>query len=180
LWHRSLSLFQTSFPNVIAEVLNSYSLTLDYLRRLIDDAPDDVLATQPAGVVNHPLWTIGHLVFSAQMIGGEVGLASWLPDDWASRYGTGSIPVADRREYPSSELLLGQLSDAEHRLGERLRALGDEAMQQPLPDIRYREMFPTIGHAIAHVLAAHTAAHIGQTIVWRRAMGFGPMPKPFD
>ena len=165
---------------MIAEVLNSYSLSLDYLRRLIDDVPDDSLASQPAGVVNHPLWTIGHLVFSAQMIGGEIGLPWWLPEDWTQWYGTGSIPMAERREYPSKDSLLAQLEDAERRLRERLNALGDEAMLHPLPDVRYREMFPTIGHAIAHVLPAHTAAHVGQTIVWRKAMGFGPLPKHFD
>lgn len=165
---------------MIAEVLNSYSLTLNYLRRLIDGVPDDALASQPAGIVNHPLWTIGHLVFSAQSIGSEIGLKAWLADDWTQRYGTGSVPVAERREYPSKDSLLAQLADAERRLRERLHALGDEAMQQPLPDVRYRELFPTIGHAIAHILPAHTAAHIGQIILWHKAMGFSPLSKHFD
>ena len=72
---------------MIAEVLNSYSLTLDYLQRLIRDVPDEALASQVGGVVNHPLWTIGHLVFSAQMIGGELGEPTWLPDSWQKQYG---------------------------------------------------------------------------------------------
>jgi hypothetical protein len=103
---------------VIAEVLNSYALTIDYLESLIADLPADALAGQRNGVVNHPLWTIGHLVHAAQM--------------------------------------------------------------QPLPDGRYREMFPTLGHAVTHVLTAHTAAHIGQVIVWRRVMGFPPLAKVYD
>jgi hypothetical protein len=165
---------------VIAEVLNSYALTLDYLRRLIDDVPEDTLAAQRGAVVNHPLWTIGHLVHAAQTIGGELGLSPWLPDDWPQRFGTGSVPVAEKSTYPGKKTLLDHLEDARRRLTERLNSLGDAAMQQPLPDARYREMFPTLGHAVAHVLCAHTAAHVGQVIVWRRAMDFPPLSKVFD
>jgi hypothetical protein len=165
---------------MISEVLNSYSLTLKYLRHLVDDVPDDALAAQPAGVANHPLWTIGHLVYSAQQIGGEIGLAPWLADDWQARYGTGSVPVAERRQYPASGSLLNEMAKAEHQLKEKLNVLGDEAMQQPLPDVKYRTIFPTLGHAVTHVLAAHTAAHVGQMIVWRKAMGFKPLSVQFD
>ena len=101
---------------MIAETLNSYALTLDYLRRLIDGIPDDALAAQRGDVVNHPLWTIGHLVHAAQMIGGEIGLSTWLPEDWERRFGTGSIPVSDRSVYPSKDSLLNHLKDAQRRL----------------------------------------------------------------
>ena len=35
-------------------------------------------------------------------------------------------------------------------------------------------MFPTLGHALVHVLVGHTAAHVGQLADWRRAMGLPP------
>ena len=165
---------------MIAEVLNSYSLTLDYLQRLIHDVPDEALASQANGVVNHPLWTIGHLVFAAQMIGQEIGASAWLPDDWQEQYGTGSLPVPERSAYSTRDSLLSHLRDAQRRLAERLESIGDGAMHQPLPDKRYREMFPTIGHAVAHVLIAHTAAHVGQIIVWRKVNGIAPLAKVFD
>jgi DinB superfamily len=66
---------------MVSEVLNSYRLTLDYLRRLVADVPDADLTRQPGGVANHPAWVIGHLVFSCQALGGELGLAAWLPTE---------------------------------------------------------------------------------------------------
>jgi hypothetical protein len=165
---------------VIAEALNSYALSLDYLRSLIDDIPEEALAGQKVGAVNHPLWTIGHLVHSAQMIGGEFGVPPWLPESWAKQYGTGSVPVSDRSAYPNKEVLLNHLKDAHQRIEGQLTSLGDSAMGQPFPDVRYREMFPTLGHGVSHVLMAHTAAHIGQVIVWRRVMGFPPCSKVYD
>jgi hypothetical protein len=53
-------------------------------------------------------------------------------------------------------------------------------MREPIPDVRFREMFPTLGHTVVHMLAAHTAAHIGQVVVWRRAMGLPTTAKAFD
>ncbi len=34
-----------------------------------------------------------------------------------------------------------------------------------------RGQFPTVGHAVLDILTAHTAMHVGQITVWRRAMG---------
>jgi hypothetical protein len=81
---------------VVIEVLNSFRLTLDHLRRLVADLPDELLAEQPHGVVNHPAWIIGHLTHSCEAMAGELGASSWLPDDWSRRFGAGSVPTADR------------------------------------------------------------------------------------
>ena len=164
---------------MIPEITRSYSLALDYLRRLVADVPDERFSEQPANIANHPAWTIGHLIHSAQAIAGEMGLPEWLPDDWSARFGTGSNPTSDRENYPAKSTLLESLADAEHRVLHRLSTLGESALAQPLPDVRHRATFPTLGHAVLHILTVHTALHVGQLTVWRRAAGFGPC-KSFD
>jgi len=164
---------------MIAEVLNSYRLTLDYLRRLVADVPAEDLTRQPGGVVNHPAWVIGHLTYSCQALGEELELPAWLPDGWAERFKTGSVPVADTSAYPSKNALLVALADAEQRLASRLAALGEAGMAVPLPDARYRHVFPTVGHAVVHILTGHAAVHVGQVSVWRRAAGYTPLAEAF-
>lgn len=164
---------------MIAEILNSYSLTLGYLRRMVAEVPDDVLACQPEGVPNHPAWAIGHLVYSCQALGGEIGLAPWLTAGWGQRYGTGSSPTNDRQAYPGKDELLVALGDAENRIRERLLAMSEAELGRPLPDERYRTMFPTVGHAVLHILVGHAAIHVGQVTVCRRAVGFGPLLQNF-
>src|SRR5687768_9545859 len=137
---------------MIPEILRGYARTLDHLRRLVADVPDADLARQPAGVVNHPAWVIGHLTHSCQAIGEELGLAAWLPADWESRFGTGSTPVGRRGAYPSKDELLAALADGQRRVEDGLRALGEDGLARPLPDARYRAAFPTIGDAALHVL----------------------------
>jgi hypothetical protein len=165
---------------MIAEILNSFALNLDYLRRLVEDLDDGQMVAQPAGVVNHPAWTIGHLVQSCQAIGGELGIPPWLPDDWGRRFGTGSVPVAIPDAYPGKAALMRALDDGRRRLAEALAEMGEEGLARPLPDVRYRDRLPTIGHAVLHILAAHTALHVGQVATWRRAMGLAIGAEPLN
>jgi hypothetical protein len=55
----------------------------------------------------------------------------------------------------------------------------EDGLAQPLPDERYRHIFPTIGHALLHILTAHAAVHVGQVSVWRRAFGLPPLSDAF-
>ncbi|MGD9633677.1 MAG: DinB family protein [Pirellulales bacterium] len=163
---------------MIDEIVHSHSLVINDLRRLIDDVPDEKMTMQVDTVVNHPAWVIGHLTYSFEAIGGELGITPWLPKVWAGKFGTGSTPVAERESYPSKVDLLKLLADAQQRVVSRLNAIGEPGLSQPLPDIRYREIFPTVGQAVVHVLTAHAALHVGQLTVWRRAVGLPPLIEP--
>jgi len=165
---------------MIPEILNSYDLHLEFLRRLVSDLGDDQLVCQPEHMPNHPAWTIGHLVYSCQAIGGELGIPAWLPDDWGERFGTGSDPVADVTKYPDKETLLRTLDDGKARLTSALYDMGESGLRASLPDVCYRDRFPTIGHAVIHILSGHTALHIGQLTSWRRAMRLGVVPEPLN
>ncbi len=163
---------------MISEILNSFALTMNYLRRLVGDVPDAQMTCQPAGAANHPAWVIGHLVHSCEGMGSELDVPPWLPEDWTSRFGYGSVPSADRRLYPSKTELLRALDDGQRRLSEALAAIDESRLAGPLPD-EARAIFPTLGHAVLHILGAHAAVHVGQVSVWRRVMGLQPLTQPF-
>jgi uncharacterized damage-inducible protein DinB len=163
---------------MVPELLNSLTLNLDFLRRMVDDLDEDQVVGQVTGVVNHPAWTLGHIVHSFESMGGELGMSSWLPKDWAKRFGTGAVPVGDATAYPNKAALLDALDDGQKRLNERLAQMSADDLAQPLPDARYRDRIPTVGHALLHILASHTAMHVGQMAVWRRAMGLPVVNEP--
>ena len=126
------------------------------------------------------MWVIGHLTFACQMLGGAIGLEPWLPADWAKRFGPGSGPVADASVYESKEEVLARLADAESRLTRAVEQLDDAKLDQVFPAPEYRYVFPTIRHALTQVLVGHTAYHVGQIGVWRKAMGMGPMKRSYE
>ena len=161
-------------------VLHSFAYCLDFLREQVADVAAPDMVAQPNGIMNHPAWVIGHLTHACQLLGGVIGLPLWLPDDWAGRFGTGSVPVADPSLYETKQSALAMLGDAQARITQAIEHLGDSRLDEPFPDESYLQVFPTIRHALTQVLVGHTANHIGQLSVWRRAMGLPPMGRSFE
>ena len=161
-------------------VLHSFAYCLDFLREQVADVAAADVVAQPNGIVNHPAWVVGHLTHACQLLGGAIGLPEWLPNDWAKRFGTGSVPVADAGLYETKNDALAMLRDAQVRITRAVDQLDDSRLDEPFPDESYRVVFPAIRHALTQVLVGHTANHIGQLSVWRRAMGLPPMGRPFE
>ena len=161
-------------------VLHSFAYCLDFLREQVAELTAPDMVAQPNGIMNHPAWVIGHLTHACQLLGGVIGLSPWLPDDWAGRFGTGSVPVADESLYEAKQNALAILSDAQLRITRAVEKLDDPQLDEPFPDETYREVFPSVRHALTQVLVGHTANHIGQVSVWRRAMGLPPLRRSFE
>jgi hypothetical protein len=161
-------------------VLHSFAYCLDYLREQVADVAEEDMIAQPGGIMNHPAWVIGHLTFTCQMLGGVIGIPEWLPDYWANRFGTGSVPVPDVSFYETKQNALKILRDAQVRLTQAVEQLDDARLNALFPDESYLEVFPTIRHALTQVLVGHTANHVGQLSVWRRALGLPLMGRAFE
>src|SRR5687768_6576897 len=104
-------------------ILHSFAYSLDYFREQVADLPAADMVAQPSGARNHPAWLLGHLTFTCQMLGGAVGLTPWLPEDFAQRFGAGSVPVADAGQYEMKEDALAMLRDAQVRITRRVEEL---------------------------------------------------------
>lgn len=168
-------------------ILHSFAYSLDYLREMIADVPEGSMTAQPDGITNHPAWTIGHLVFIAQAIGGVIGVEPWLDEDWAKQFGPGSSPSdlsTGSHASPHATLntvdLIVALDTAQAKLTTAVAAFPDSQLDEPFPDPSYADVFPTVRHALTQVLLGHTAFHIGQISVWRRAMNLPPMARSYE
>jgi hypothetical protein len=164
----------------ITPILHSFAYGLDYLREQVDDVPPADMVAQPGGIVNHPMWTLGHIAHSCELLGGVVGVEPWLPPEWARWFATGSQPVADVDAYPRKAEVLEVLVDAQARLTRAVEALSDAQLDQPFPEASYRPVFPTMQHVLTQVMVGHMAYHVGQVSVWRKAMGLPRMKRRFE
>ena len=59
-----------------------YGFNLMYAETLVKGLSADQMVEQPNGVINHPAWSLGHLVVSADHLGSMLGLESSLPEGW--------------------------------------------------------------------------------------------------
>jgi hypothetical protein len=161
-------------------VLHSFAYSLDYLREQVADINPADMTAQPPGVLNHPAWVVGHITFACHMLGCAIGVEPWLPPNWLQQFSPGSQPIADVSVYGSKEEALAPLRDVQIRLTQAIEQLDDSQLDKAFPDPEYRSVFPTVRHALTQVLVGHTAYHIGQIGVWRKAMGMPPMKRSYE
>jgi len=156
---------------MVPELVGCLERAVAYLKESVADLSDEEILVQAPGVPNHAAWTLGHVIHSCEAMAGELGVEPWLPRDWESRFGYGTSPAAVVAQHPTKAALLAALAEASQRLCAALRAVDEAALTEPLSTEAARAVWPTKGHALVQVVAAHTAYHAGQLTVWRRAIG---------
>ena len=71
-------------------------------------------------------------------------------------------------------MLVATFFERQRRAIEAFRGTTDAALAAENPaEGRFKEMFPTVGGAVAFLLGGHVAMHLGQVSTWRRVMGLG-------
>src|SRR5438045_353633 len=91
-------------------ILNQLVVQRGYLANLVDDLPDERMAEQPGGIVNHPAWQLGHLAFVLDRLIGMLGGAATL-ESWKDIYGPGTEPRSDRAAYAAKAELICVLDE---------------------------------------------------------------------
>jgi hypothetical protein len=141
---------------VVQNIIKSYKVRLSEITEMIDGLNDDRLVLQsksyPPATICHPLWTLGHLCISAQGIGEEMSMDHWLDDSWIGLYGQHSNPTNSIYNYHRKVELIHTLHDCEKKIEARLLSMTRDELDGPMPDVRYHDIFPTLGHAICGIL----------------------------
>ena len=144
---------------------------VDYARRLVDDIPEEQMAAQPAPGMNHAAWVLGHLAYVFDSM-----IAVWdqkptMSKEWKELFNVPSKPQPDRGKYPSKAELWEAYEKAYQRIVEVVKEADDEDFNREFPNPRVRNLLPTVGVAMVHILTSHQGQHLGQLSAWRRAQG---------
>ncbi|NNM85115.1 MAG: DinB family protein [Phycisphaerales bacterium] len=154
---------------IISAIEQCRGMLLGYLNGI----PDARAAEQPAGQVNHPAWTLGHLLLVensvVHMLSGKAPVD--LPANWSELYGMGSKPVSTRSIYQPLEFYVTKLAATRVGMVAAVKALKAEDFAKPFPDEKLRSFLPTIGRAVLFAGLVHEGYHAGQIASWRKAAG---------
>lgn len=153
-------------------VQHVYKFNLGFARQLVADIPDEQMAEQPAGTVNHPAWVLGHLVVTADFMAALLGKQRDASDDWRKLFNPGSTPQADRSLYPSKDELVTALVAGHERVADAFERTKAKHLEALNPVEGFNKVFPTIGDALMYGVLAHEGFHLGQLSTWRRTLGF--------
>ncbi len=154
-------------------ILALFAQSRPWLPEAVAEVPDDRFAEQPAGVVNHPAWTIGHCANALDFARHLLGRKGIVPKEWREHVKPGSTPVADRSIYASKDVLLDMYKRVHTDLADAVREAGDDVFAGPLPS-PFQDFSPSIGHMATFMMVPHESYHLGQVFAWRRAAGITP------
>ncbi|MDA7950967.1 MAG: DinB family protein [Pirellulaceae bacterium] len=160
----------------VSSILAGYEFSRGYMMKLLEDIPEEKMATFSHGIVNHPAWQIGHLVTSGNYALEIAGHDRLVPDTWQEIFGIGSEPVEDSSKYPSKAELLEAYAAVHERVKEVLPQVDPALLTAEVTDEGIREYFGTNDLLLSFILGAHEGVHAGQLSAWRRSQG---MPHVF-
>ena len=64
-------------------IVNQYDLNLAYAQKLVEDVSAEQMTALPTiGLVNHPAFTLGHLVSGAALLAEDLGAPLVMPVGW--------------------------------------------------------------------------------------------------
>ncbi len=154
-------------------------LSYEWIKPLADDLADAPMtsptSTQTLG--NHPLWIMGHLVYSS------AGLLAMISDEasphehWKELFAGGTQPRSDAASYPTyTEVMEAYEATHQTALG-LLEMMSDARLNEPPPavwdSVRDDPSFQTIGKLFLFI-AMHEMSHRGQLADARRVLGRKP------
>jgi len=160
---------------LIQSIINQYDFNLAYAKELVKDVSDIQLCFQPVkGLVNHPAFTLGHLVTGSALTAKYLGGEYEIPDDWETlflRKGPGDprYPETDASLYPKKMELISEL-EKQHNKVKTLLSKIDHSKLLADKKWRYSNMMPKLIDCINFMCITHEAMHLGQLAAWRRAM----------
>ena len=159
---------------MLTHFFHAYDLQLVIAKRLTDDIPEDQMCAQPHDLVNHPAWSLGHMITAAYSVGTAIGIEGSPPDGWTEIFKTGGTPSEDRSLFPSKAELLAELEKVHEIWKATLPTVASSVLDAEQPNENMRASFPTVGALIAFIMTSHEMDHLGQIAAWRRGAGLGP------
>ena len=160
----------------IGSIINQYDFNLAYAKALVEDVSKTQMTSIPSpGLVNHPAFTLGHLVAGSEDLLRDLGGIFEMPENWAElfvRKGPGDprLPDPDQSKYPPKQALINTLDQLHNIVKIRIESMGENDLEKPV-QWRFSQYMPTTYDLILFMCVNHESMHLGQLAAWRRAMG---------
>lgn len=132
--------------------------------------PDEKRLVQPRDGKAHPLWLVGHLANTANVVmlqwtlNGDSITPKGFGKKFAPDFGGGDPIVSDPAQYPSWDEVIRIYAEAMNKAIDGIRTLDDAVLPDPLPGRipdPLRSFFSSVGRTL-QLMVNHDAYHRGQ------------------
>jgi hypothetical protein len=135
----------------------------------LSDLSDAEMLKRPVPGANHVAWQLGHLIKADANLGKVVGANVAIPENYSDLFGKEMSKSDDAGKFPKKAELLAKLREGRAAVAQAVRKFDPAKLDDPAPE-NLRKFFPTMGSVVL-LFTAHSAMHVGQIQVLRRALG---------
>ncbi len=156
---------------------SALKFSYEWIMPLAEDLADCPMVSPTPNHGNHPLWIMGHIVFSS------AGLLSMISGDdnpygnWSELFSGGTIPQADIAAYPSYGEVLKAYKHVHGAVLRQLDSMKESSLRERPPavweQVRDDPHFQTIEQLFLFI-SMHEMSHRGQLADARHALGRKP------
>jgi hypothetical protein len=150
----------------------------DRAQKLLANIPQDRALDQPHGLVNHPVWTIGHLTTYQPGIvslarGEAVDDPAQKPEAKLFANGTKPLtgPAADAAAYPALAELAKLFAQNHATVDQAVSAMDPAVLEQDPGLERWKNGMDKTGLVLVHLMVMHEAHHLCELAMWKKAAG---------
>lgn len=160
------------------QVLHQMSWARQYSLQLIESVPRELWYVQPAGVLTHLAWQVGHLAVSQYGLmlfrqrGRAPGDLELMPGWLRKQFGRGTQPASSSEGQPSPDELLSRLNSIHQQSMRELPRLTAETLREPT-DMPFAAYANKLGALL--FCPIHESLHAGQIGLLRRLHGLEPI-----
>jgi hypothetical protein len=150
-----------------------FNFVREYAHRLTRDIDESRFNHVAVPGTNTPQWILGHLVLGHEYALNQLSSPRISPREWFVWFGPGSSVAKISPQAPGKGELLAAFDTTHAAVIEAMRKVPEERLREKhaVPAEFLRQLTPTVGELVAHLLTTHPATHLGQLSFWRRAMG---------
>ena len=158
--------------NAVDFIKMSLGMSQGWILGLAEDIKDEPLTQPTPKGGNHPLWCLGHLIYSEGNLVAALCQGQENPNAaWEELFGQGSTPTTDASDYPTMEELFAKFEEIRASTMAYLETITDADLEKPShAEGEMKDWFGTVGQCLAAV-PVHFAFHGGQIADARRAAG---------
>ncbi len=159
----------------ITAIIRQYDFNLLYAKALVEDLSAEQMTFIPAaGLLNHPAFTLGHLVTGSAMMAEDLGAEGYLPGGWPELFqrkgpNDQTRPDADVTKYPSKNELTLELEKQHEKVKKALTTINADRLNEEVK-WRFGKHMPSMLDLVMFMCISHESMHLGQLAAWRRAM----------
>jgi len=155
-------------------VLELLGLQLLYLKRLVENIPNERLYEKQLEGFNSAGWILGHICVEADDLINQLAdkkAFKKLDEDWIKWFRNTTGKIDTLSNLPNKEVLLNTLNRRYSILGEVYTNLSKTQREGKHPSHILRDIFTTFDAWFAHHLTTHIAMHCGNIVVWKKMIG---------